>query len=166
MGFFRPRTVYVFRSGKLHLLEPIDRAAYEQILAYQRAEPVRIMFIGKKTWWMYQDEFFIDDDGLSLDDARILILDRKQQKDRQVRRAAARVAQNEQIRNSPRREIIPDDVKLFVWQRDNGRCVKCGSNSELEFDHIIPVIKGGSNTARNLQLMCGPCNREKGPNLF
>ncbi len=60
---------------------------------------------------------------------------------------------------------IPDDVKLFVWQRDGGRCVKCGSQEKLEFDHIIPISKGGGNTARNLQLLCEKCNRVKGGNL-
>ena len=61
-----------------------------------------------------------------------------------------------------RRETIPDKVKMFVWQRDKGQCVKCGSNERLEFDHIIPIAKGGSNTARNLQLLCEQCNRSKG----
>jgi Holliday junction DNA helicase RuvB len=60
------------------------------------------------------------------------------------------------------RQVIPDDVKIFVWQRDGGRCVKCGSNERLEYDHIIPVAKGGSNTARNIQLLCETCNRSKG----
>jgi len=56
---------------------------------------------------------------------------------------------------------IPDDVKMFVWKRDQGKCVKCGSQTNLEFDHIIPVSKGGSNTARNIQLLCESCNRKK-----
>ncbi len=56
---------------------------------------------------------------------------------------------------------IPDDVKDAVWRRDEGRCVKCKSNEKLEFDHIIPVSKGGSNTKRNVQLLCEKCNREK-----
>ena len=58
-----------------------------------------------------------------------------------------------------KRQPIPDDVKMFVWQRDGGRCVQCGSQENLEYDHIIPVSKGGSNTARNIQLLCEKCNR-------
>lgn len=59
------------------------------------------------------------------------------------------------------RQPIPDDVQIFVWNRDGGRCVKCGSQEKLEYDHIIPFSKGGNNTARNLQLLCESCNREK-----
>jgi 5-methylcytosine-specific restriction endonuclease McrA len=50
-------------------------------------------------------------------------------------------------------------------QRDEGRCTSCGGNQNLEFDHIIPLSMGGSNTARNLQLLCERCNRAKGGNL-
>ncbi len=64
-----------------------------------------------------------------------------------------------------RRQPIPDDVKMFVWQRDGGHCVKCKSNRNLEFDHIIPLALGGSNTARNIQLLCEACNRAKGASL-
>lgn len=47
---------------------------------------------------------------------------------------------------------IPKHVQREVWRRDNGRCVECGSNKNLEFDQIIPFSKGGSNTTRNIQL--------------
>ncbi len=63
------------------------------------------------------------------------------------------------------RERIPSDVQNFVWKRDGGRCVVCGSNEKLEFDHIIPVSKGGSNTPRNIQLLCEKHNRHKGGNI-
>jgi len=59
------------------------------------------------------------------------------------------------------REPIPEHVRFVVWRRDEGKCVKCGSKENLEFDHIIPLSKGGSNTARNIQLLCEKCNREK-----
>ncbi len=60
---------------------------------------------------------------------------------------------------------ISEEVKNMVWRRDEGKCVRCGSNRNLEFDHIIPVSKGGSNTARNLQLLCESCNRQKSDSI-
>jgi HNH endonuclease len=59
------------------------------------------------------------------------------------------------------REAIPERVRHEVWRRDQGRCVDCGSRERLEFDHIIPISKGGSNTARNIELRCEACNRRK-----
>jgi hypothetical protein len=59
------------------------------------------------------------------------------------------------------REVIPREVKIFVWNRDGGKCIKCGSQERLEFGHILPVSKGGGNTARNIQLLCEICNRSK-----
>lgn len=56
---------------------------------------------------------------------------------------------------------IPQDVLDKVWNRDGGRCVKCGSQENLEFDHIIPFSKGGANTYRNLQILCKKCNIDK-----
>lgn len=64
--------------------------------------------------------------------------------------------------SNDKRASIPDEIKQYVWQRDGGRCVKCQSAENLEFDHIIPVSKGGSNTARNIQIFCQDCNRSKG----
>ncbi len=63
------------------------------------------------------------------------------------------------------RQPIPDSVKMYVWKRDNGRCVICGSQEKLEFDHIIPISMGGSNTERNIQLLCEKHNRSKAANL-
>jgi len=68
-------------------------------------------------------------------------------------------------RSEPGREVIPERVRHAVWRRDEGKCVVCGSNELLEFDHIIPLSKGGANTERNLQLLCEACNRKKGARI-
>lgn len=64
-------------------------------------------------------------------------------------------------RGAARRQPIPERVRHEVWRRDQGRCVDCGSRERLEFDHIVPVSRGGSNTARNIELRCELCNRRK-----
>jgi len=62
---------------------------------------------------------------------------------------------------SDNRDAIPSAIRREVWRRDEGKCVKCGSRKNLEYDHIIPVSRGGSNTARNIELLCETCNRAK-----
>ena len=59
------------------------------------------------------------------------------------------------------REPIPKAVRTEVWRRDRGCCVQCGSKENLQFDHIIPVSKGGATTVQNLQLLCRRCNLTK-----
>lgn len=65
------------------------------------------------------------------------------------------------VSSGTRREAIPERIRNEVWRRDGGQCVDCGSRERLEYDHIIPFSKGGSNTARNLELRCESCNRKK-----
>lgn len=41
------------------------------------------------------------------------------------------------------------------------RCLACASDGPLTIDHVVPVSKGGSNTAENIQPLCGTCNSSK-----
>jgi hypothetical protein len=60
---------------------------------------------------------------------------------------------------------IPRDVRQRVWQKYAGRCADCSATDYLEFDHIIPVAKGGSNSDSNVQLLCRRCNQKKSDNI-
>ena len=66
--------------------------------------------------------------------------------------------------NLPSRHISKD-VRQRVWTDYGGRCAECGSTLYLEFDHIIPHSKGGSNEANNIQLLCRKCNLEKSDSI-
>lgn len=58
--------------------------------------------------------------------------------------------------------LIPTAVKMEVWARDKGKCIKCGSTNNLHFDHIIPYAKGGSSlVAANIQILCARHNLAK-----
>ncbi|WP_406272678.1 TerD family protein [Nocardia sp. NBC_00881] len=60
---------------------------------------------------------------------------------------------------------IPQEIKAEVWQRDGGKCVECGDGHYLEFDHVIPLSRGGATSAANLQILCRSCNRAKGARI-
>lgn len=62
---------------------------------------------------------------------------------------------------------IPGKVKLAVFRRDKGTCVKCGAKDNLHFDHILPYSKGGTSLKEeNIQLLCARHNLEKSAKLL
>jgi 5-methylcytosine-specific restriction endonuclease McrA len=83
---------------------------------------------------------------------------------RAAKLAWARSAVSEAGR-APSRLHIPVEIRHLVHARDEGVCVQCGSDFDLQFDHVIPVALGGSSTIENLQILCAPCNRRKGATL-
>lgn len=54
-----------------------------------------------------------------------------------------------------------DIARLFKLQK--GRCAECRTSIKRghHVDHILPLIKGGSNWPANLQLLCQSCNNRK-----
>jgi hypothetical protein len=53
-------------------------------------------------------------------------------------------------------------VRSIVMERDGYACIYCGSDKQLEADHILPLSRGGSNAFVNLATACRSCNLSKG----
>jgi 5-methylcytosine-specific restriction endonuclease McrA len=140
------------------------RQAAQEYLERQSSEPTPLL-----DWWSYRAAVLrvgpieLAND-LNRDELVLLIKQYVLRRDRSIQRIRREVETLENFGGleSASRESIPENVRLFVWRRDNGKCVRCGSRERLEFDHIIPVIAGGSSTERNVQLLCESCNRSKG----
>ena len=63
---------------------------------------------------------------------------------------------------------IPHDIMLKVIRRDAQICQICHQpvpDDRVEFDHVIPLSRGGPLTSENIRLVCRPCNRKKGHSL-
>jgi 5-methylcytosine-specific restriction endonuclease McrA len=152
-----------FRAVGLAAARALGPRALAELERLQREQPVALIEAEGRQWWWYRDGFYWEDDGLSAHDVMALVVERERRKRRKLERAHA--AMHQELNGSPRRDPIPRDVRLAVWQRDGGRCVECGSGFDLQYDHVIPFSMGGATTAENLQLLCADCNRAKGAAL-
>lgn len=143
---------------------PLDVS--DEMAISQRTEPVSLELFG---YWLFRDTVVQCDPGgtpapSELDELTLRIKHAVLRHERALRRIRHQVEAFENLEAIPsaKREQIAEPVRLFVWQRDEGKCVRCGRRDMLEYDHIIPVIEGGSSTERNVQLLCESCNRGKG----
>ncbi len=59
-------------------------------------------------------------------------------------------------------QSIPSALRERILQRDGYCCVLCGSGEDLQVDHMIPRIRGGTNDDYNLRTLCRSCNLRKG----
>lgn len=61
-----------------------------------------------------------------------------------------------------KRAMIPESLRDAVYERDDYRCVQCGSTDDLTLDHVVPFSVGGQTTMENLRTLCRSCNSKKG----
>jgi len=144
------------------------REAANQFTELQQRDPQPLL----NMFWVFRGMVYsiqqgLREQGVKPDTERLLVKHYVLRRDRDYQRIQREVETLENVERieSSSREVIPEAVRLFVWRRDSGRCVKCGSQQRLEFDHVIPISSGGSNTERNIQLLCQSCNRSKGATI-
>jgi 5-methylcytosine-specific restriction endonuclease McrA len=133
------------------------------LLEAQSLQPTPVLSSEGRAYWLFEDRLYWEDDQLGAPDVLALIRDRERRQQRKLERARAAMAAS--AAGVPRREVIPRDIRLAVFERDGGRCVECGSNFDIQYDHVIPFSMGGASTVENLQILCSDCNRQKGASL-
>ena len=48
--------------------------------------------------------------------------------------------------------------KVTAFERDGWKCVTCTSTNNLEMDHAVALMNGGSNELTNLYALCHTCH--------
>ena len=71
-------TKYQFSVNKKISQTKLSKAKYNSLLQIQSLDPVKIMTDQEKdrTWWMYQDGFYVENEGLTGDDVKAFALEK------------------------------------------------------------------------------------------
>jgi HNH endonuclease len=154
---------YAEQSGKRIFDVRWKRAWVDQAQALQEEEPVALFTLDRRSYWWFHDCIYWDDDSLSAEDVKALVLQRERSQQRKLQTAHSLMRAEEDGR--PTRTPVPVEIRRAVFERDGGKCVECGSNFDLQYDHILPVARGGATTVENLQLLCVDCNQRKSDSL-
>ncbi len=67
---------YQFTTEKKFSKSSLSKSKYMKLLELQGNDPVKVMAEEDtgKNWWMFQDEFFIEDEELNADDVKAFAL--------------------------------------------------------------------------------------------
>ena len=68
-------------------------------------------------------------------------------------------------KNAAGRFVVTKRDYARLTRRYGGRCAYCPS-SATEWDHVVPISRGGRHGVSNLVPSCMPCNRSKGAKLL
>lgn len=154
---------YALVSGKRVFDPRWKRQWFEEASAMQSENPVALFTLGKRTYWWFHDCVYWDDDGHEAEDVKALVLQRERSQRRKLQTAHSLM--RAEAAGVPARTPVPVEVRRAIFERDGGRCVQCGSNFDLQYDHILPLSRGGATTVENLQLLCTDCNLGKADSL-
>lgn len=172
---FYKRDVWGLLTGRYQMLLQVGRKEhllpgrvpvthFRELKSRSETQPVLFGTVQERAYWRLGDRWFWDNEHLGADAVAALVNARDLRRQDTVNRARSVAAMT--TRPVPaHRTAVPNDVKQVVWHRDGGACRGCGSNTELQYDHVIPLAMGGGSTEDNLQILCGPCNRRKGASV-
>lgn len=74
---------------------------------------------------------------------------------------------NTEVKIDERDYYTDPERRLEIYSRDNQPCMYCTiklTEDEFVLDHLIPIVKGGTNRKNNLVTSCDSCNQRKQEN--
>ncbi len=113
--------------------------------------PVFVARAQRRQWWWWRNAFYWESGDYEPEDIRALLamLERDDEQGLEWE-LGLRMA-----------EPIPEGVKRLVFERDRGRCMACGSDELIQYDHVVPSSIGGDNEPENIRLLCAGCIRRQ-----
>jgi HNH endonuclease len=111
--------------------------------------PVFVVRSRQRQWWWWRNTFYWESGDLGPEDVAALLKMLERHDEQGIEwELEARLA-----------DPIPENVKRFVYERDMGRCLACGSDELIQYDHVVPWSMGGGNEPHNIRLLCAGCKR-------
>jgi len=90
-----------------------------------------------------------------------------------TRATVSRGRQTQPSRRPGANRYVSSPVRRAVWERDGGQCTfvsaegqRCDDRRFLEFDHVIPVARGGKPTVEGMRLRCRTHNQLEAERAF
>jgi hypothetical protein len=142
--------VRLYLGHKMYKVGRITLMDFRRVKLEQLTCPVQVCTDGEQIYWHLKDRFYWENEDLNADEVYALLVTRRQrERGSRIEPAQTMVAVGMRPQDqAQRRDVIPDDMKQLVWLGDAGRCRQRGAQTELQHDHIIPVVMGAAAAIR------------------
>jgi hypothetical protein len=124
---------------------------YRQLRAWSEESDLPVFVVsrrGRQCWW-WRSAFYWESGDYDPEDLRSLLLMLEGDDEQGLAW---------ELKLHPAKPI-PESVKQLVFRRDGGRCLTCGSNELIQYAHVVPQSRGGTNDPQNICLLCAGCHR-------
>jgi hypothetical protein len=142
----------IWFSGTGCLPCQLRRDTYLRLRAWREQGdlPVFVARSGQRQWWWW-NAFYWESRDCGPEDVAVLLMMLERDDEQGI----------EWELNAHLAGPIPEDVKRLVYERDGGRCLVCGSDELIQYDHVVPWSMGGGNEPQHIRLLCAGCNRRQ-----
>jgi len=169
---------YATRKYEYELLkEDYEHILDEYGICYKKKDD----FKGQDQWYEYVHDleklvlekaklFIVNEVFNLLFNNRVLLLDLNKQVSKVIKKIKRKKYPEILKKDGVLKRVeIPEWVKKAICFRDKNRCLFCKSDlsgtyylrTNVSYDHIVPLEKGGANDPTNFQLLCNVCNGRK-----